>query len=146
MRPDPFQASSFGPEDPLAPNPWQTPPGWIPPGPHNVPTQSIARARQNVVDVREINRFPLVVTVNFAIVGGQIAVNQSQTSRIYLSIRNSETSTNILYIGFGFLPAPNSANFSLPVGGQILLDYVVPQNDIWLFSAGANAVIGYADA
>lgn len=66
--------------------------------------------------------------------------------RTILTIRNSSTSAGVLFIGLGFAPTgATDALFELAVGGQIIFDVAVPQDEVWLAStAGSLGVVGYS--
>lgn len=88
----------------------------------------------------------LQAVFNLAAASGQQILPSVNQQRTFLSIRNSSTSAGILFIGFGAIPTGASdAVFELVPGGQLVLDVVVPQDAVCLFStAGAVGVVSNA--
>lgn len=134
--------------------------GWrqpqdIPPGPGNLPGAFRNRvpvagvpgtAGAAFVNVREVNRYPLVTTLSLALTPTPaLAVAQPDGTRILLVIRNALTSANNALIAFGQNPL-TLASFELVPGAVLLLDYVVPQDDVNVAVATGTAqiVVTYA--
>jgi hypothetical protein len=130
---------------------------YIAPGPHAIPgvsTGTVNRVPVNsvpagtpTVPVREVNRYPDAIVLNFANVidlgvGGQLVLTRSNNVRIALGIRALETNTTTLLIGFGFSPNAGNASFALPAGGMLYFDSVVFQNDVYLSRAVGALIAG----
>lgn len=71
-------------------------------------------------------------------VGAQLILSRPQAKRIFLLIENTHPSQN-LYVGFGTEPNTTIGVTILP-GGDLFLDAVVPQNDVYIAGAGAATV------
>lgn len=71
---------------------------------------------------------------------------QPADERSFLTIRNASTSAGPLLVGFGSPPqGVESCDYELIAGGYLLLDYRVPQDDVWLYSAtGALGTVSYS--
>jgi hypothetical protein len=114
---------------------------WYPGGAEGVP----------VTPVREVNRYPLTTTIALTLAAAAVPaapqLTQSDKFRILLAIGNSAASAGTVLVGFGQVPTAATAVFTIVAGGVVYLDYVVPQDDVYLFStAGANCVILYANS
>jgi hypothetical protein len=139
-------------------------PGWNP-GPQYIPPGQQARPRRHpgrlwypgaetgapVVPVREVNRYPLTNTIALTLAAAAVPATpqlaQPDTYRILLAVSNAAGSADNVLVGFGQVPTASTAVFTIVPGGVIWLDYVVPQDDVYLFSVGgANCVILYANS
>lgn len=138
--------------------PWRSPQD-MPEGPGNlpVPTRRYGQTGlvpggqppQTWVDVREINRYPLITTLFFSLATAnipQLVVNEPDGTRIFLSVRNQATSAGTVFVSFGTGALDNGSTFSLVAGAQILLDIVIPQNDVYIATdtATSGVVVSYA--
>jgi len=126
---------------------WGRVPGYSPPGPHNLPRGAAARwgtAGAGVppgIDVREVNRYPMVTTVAINVgLTGQLLVSQPDTTRIVLIVRCDASSAGSILVAFGISASINTAAFTIPPGGVLLLDYVVPQDDVFIVGSAAGCV------
>ena len=132
-----------------------------PPGPQRLTRRELRRVESAAVTggsppftrVAEINRFPLLTVVPFSlttagIAGAQLIVPSPANDRIILTFRNASTSAGMLFIGFGIQPDISNAAFSLVAGGQLILDVVIPQNDVWIAcdTAPTFGVVCYANS
>lgn len=86
----------------------------------------------------------------FTLTAAAPAVNvlpESNSTRVFVTIRNASTSAGTLLVGFGYPPLGiETCDFELVAGSVLLLDgnSGVPQDDIWLFStAGALGSVSY---
>lgn len=72
---------------------------------------------------------------------------ESNSPRLFLSIRNSSSSAGSLLVGFGYPPiGVDTCDYELAAGAVLILDSVtgIPQDDVWVFSTGgASGVISY---
>lgn len=130
-------------------------PQYLPPGPHNRPRRVPgqvwwpgAEGSSGIVYVREVNRFPLLSTLTFALTTASVlGVSEPDTTRIMLGIRNASTSANNVLVAFGQAATINTALFEIPAGGVVFLDYGVPQDDVFLASIGTStAVLAFANS
>lgn len=100
--------------------------------------------------VREVNRYPTTTVLGFNPNGvtSMLAVNQPDTTRILLAFRAPSSNTVNVYIAFGREANTSTATLEIPPGGMIWLDNVIPQDDVWVGSAGGNAsvVVTYANS
>lgn len=83
------------------------------------------------------------------VAAGARAVNalpQNQGFRNALIIRNASTSAGALLVGFGYAPTGVlDCDIELAPGSYVFQDYVVSQDDIWLFSiVGASVSVSYS--
>ena len=129
------------------PRGWGNVPGYIPPGPHVLPRGAAARwatggaGMPPGIDVREVNRYPLLTTV--AIFPGlvdQLILTTPDTTRIWLSVRCDASSPGAILVAFGIAASINTAAFTVPAGGVLLLDYTVPQDDVHVIGSVAACV------
>lgn len=101
--------------------------------------------------VREINRYPFTVTLNYqlATAGADVlAISMPNNVRDMLWVRNSFNSAGNLFVAFG-LTANDSTAYAVLVPGQfIFFDEVIPQDDVHIATdtATSYAVLGYANA
>jgi len=136
--------------------PWESPQD-IPPGP-----QVLAPRRANVnavpgmgiaaqfLDVREINRYPLVTTLFFSLTTVNVpllAVSQPDGLRVLLSIRNQAASAGNVFVAFGTAGGDANSMFMLVPGAQVFIDFTVPQDDVYISTdvAPTGVVIGYGN-
>lgn len=75
-----------------------------------------------------------------------IALPETQAFRNLLIIRNSSTSAGSLLVGLGYPPTSElDCDIELTPGGVLIQDYVVSQDQVWLFSSvGAAASVSYS--
>jgi hypothetical protein len=131
----------------------QMPVGGIPPGPR--PTAAEIRrfvpGVPGVTPVQEVNRYPRgIITIGGTVAasGSALAVNSSPTHRIWITIRNRADSTGVLYLAIGQAASNATAVLELVAAGGLLLDYSVPQDDLYIGASAAGAVnwvISYCD-
>lgn len=126
---------------------WGNVPGYLPPGPHNLPRGAAQRwstgglGAPPGIDVREVNRYPLVTTLALAVgLADQIIITQPDTARILLIVRCDASSAGSILVAFGVVASINTAAFTIPAGGVLLLDYVVPQDDVHVIGSAAGCV------
>lgn len=132
--------------------------GGYPPGVSRMPARELRRVLLTTRDglpnyqaVREVNRYPSGLNANPGSVpagGDALVINDSPTSRIFLSIRNRSDSGGILLVGVGQVATFNTAAFELPAGGVLLFDYAVPQDEIHIGASGGtvNYVVSWVDS
>jgi hypothetical protein len=101
-----------------------------------------------VVDVSD---FPGgAVTVNFTVstASAVLAIPRAspQQPRCLLLMRCDASSNGTLLVALGNAPSATNAWFEIPIGGIILLDTRVPQDDIYISGTAStvNAVLGYS--
>lgn len=83
---------------------------------------------------------PIILAANTSL----LALSRPRNTRIYLMIQNT-LAANILYAQFGNQADINAVQ--IQPGGNWLFDAVVPQNDLYLFSAAAGTVlVAYVNA
>ena len=140
-----------------------TPPvnqGGRPNGPQRLTGRQIRRLRlfsesggPPIQRVIELNRFPSIIPVPFSLTAigsanAQLIVSSPDRDRILLIVRNAATSAGSLFIGFGAKPDVNTALISLVSGGQLILDTVIPQDDVWISTDVATTlgVVSYANS
>jgi hypothetical protein len=131
----------------------------MPEGPGNLPVPSRRYGLTGLVpggappqtwlDVREINRYPRITTLFFSLAVAntpQLVVNEPDGSRIFLSVRNQAGSGGSCFVSFGTGALDNGSAFFLVAGAQILLDIVIPQDDVYIAcdAATTNVVVAYA--
>lgn len=136
---------------------WNPGPQYLDPGPHNQPLRRPGSPGYpgmpgaGVTSVREVNRYPLTVTINFTLGAASIlAVPEADTTRIMLCFRAPSTNAagdNVL-VAFGQNANVNTAWFEIVPGGVVFLDYGIPQDDVYMAAlAGAPVVVvGYANS
>lgn len=84
---------------------------------------------------------PIEASVIVTAAMGAPIIQRSDTPRNWLFFRNTDA-TNIIFIGFGG-PASALSPLSINPGERILLDFGVPQSDVWAFAAAGNPVLAY---
>ena len=126
---------------------WGRVPQYLPPGPHNLPRGAASRAQVGGlgappgIDVREVNRYAFCSTIPlFVGTVNQEVLTQPDTARILLIIRCDASSAGSLLVAFGTVASINTAAFTIPPGGVLLLDYVVPQDDVNVIGSAAGCV------
>ena len=100
----------------------------------------------SVIDVSDFPQNSLAL--NFVVgVADFVALTQNAQPRRMLCMQNAPISPagSYLYINFGNNASSLACWFAIPVGGIILLDAVVPQDDVHIAGsvAGVNAIIAY---
>lgn len=133
--------------------------GGYPPGISRMPARELRRIMLTTRDglpnyqaVREVNRYPAGIQGNPGTVtvaqGDVLVINDTPTSRIFLSVRNRSDSAGILLVGIGQVATFATAAFELPAGGVLLFDYAVPQDEIHLAASGGtcNYVVSWNDS
>jgi hypothetical protein len=133
---------------------WGRTPAYVPPGPHARPRPgAVARAAgvgggPPAIDVREINRYPLTSTIVLDVTASALILTQPDTTRILLSIRCQAASPGNLLVALGQPATLATAAFEIVPGGIILLDYTIPQDDIYIAGTVANSlgVLVYANS
>jgi hypothetical protein len=104
---------------------------------------------QGVLDVREIWRYPLVVTGSLAVPAvSTLIVAQPAVVRVLFTIRAPAANTGTVYVSFGIAASALTGMFELVPGVQVYLDTVVPQDDVYVIAIGgaADAVFCYGEA
>lgn len=142
------------PQAPEFANGWGRVPGYMPPGPHILPRTNLARwsvggsDRAPGIDVREVNRYPVLTTITLNVTASSLILQQPDTSRIWLTIRCDAASPGSLLVAFGVNASAATAAFTIVAGGVLLLDYCVPQNDVYIAGSAANSlgVLTYANS
>jgi hypothetical protein len=134
--------------------------GGKPSGPQRLTGREFRKIQQfatgtgpSIQRVIELNRFPSIITVPFSlttagIAGAQLPVPAPDRDRIFLAFRNAAGSAGTLFIGFSGKPDANTAVFSLVAGGQLILDVVIPQDDVWIATDTATTfgTVAYANS
>lgn len=132
--------------------PWGVP-QYVPPSPNNLPvrpepgaapntTQTIASGQ--TVDTREVYRYASVVTVSLSVGTTSIKFLDAPIGkRNFLGFRNASPGAQILYIEFN-ANATTGAWLAINPGTLVLFDTVVPQDDLYVVSDLAGAVLAYA--
>lgn len=128
-------------------------PQYIPPSPNNLPvrpepgsapntTQSLGGG--STVDVRESYRYANVVSVQLTVGTASIKFLDAPIGkRNFLGFRNASSGGQLLYIEFN-AQASAGAWLTLNPGVILLFDTVVPQDDLYVISNGAGALLSYA--
>lgn len=138
--------------------PWQSP-THLPPSPHNLPTDQAGRGggglaigQQNTAagipgetaNIRENYRYASLIDVSIVVGTSSVKFLDSPIGRRnMLGMRNASTGGQIMYIGFGG-PASTNSWLAMTAGTIILLDTVVPQDDLYVLSSAAGGVFSYA--
>lgn len=137
--------------------PWRSPQD-MPEGPGNLPVPTRrygltglvpgGQPPQTWLDVREINRYPFITTLFFNLATANtplLVVNEPDVARVFLSVRNQAASAGTVFVSFGTGALDNGSTFSLVAGAQILLDIVIPQNDVYIATdvAPSGVVVSY---
>ena len=130
--------------------PWQWP-GYVPPSPHNLPVREVPGQTTTNVDfsgetlnTRNVYAYASVVTVSLTVGTTSIKFLDAPIGkRNFLGFRNASTGGQILYIDFNS-QATTSAWLALTPGTLVLFDTVVPQDDLYVISDLAGAVLAYA--
>lgn len=133
---------------------WGRTPAYMPPGPHARPRPgAVARSAGvgdglSAIDVREINRYPLTTTIVLDVTESALILSQPDTTRILLSIRCQAASPGNLLVAFGQAATLATAAFEIVPGGVVLLDYAIPQDDVYIAGAVPNSlgVLLYANS
>lgn len=127
----------------------------MPPGPHISSRPTAANRYGGLpgggpppIDVREINRYPLTTTLILNETASRLVLTQPDTTRVLLSIRCSAASPGDLWVALGQNATVDTAAFVIVPGGIILLDYTIPQDDIYVAGsmAGCLGVLVYANS
>ncbi len=138
--------------------PWQSP-NYLPPSPHNLPADSLSQGGGgqsvgqgstssgvpgDVANIRENYRYASLIDVSLTVGTTSVKFLDSPIGkRNMLGFRNASTGGQILYIGFGG-PATANSWLSLTAGTLLLLDTVVPQDDLYVLSSAAGGTLSYA--
>lgn len=90
-----------------------------------------------------------LLRVFFNLTGGaqaQLVLQQAAGFRSFCTIRNGSTSAGSVMVGFGFPPlGVETCDYELTPGQVLFLDYRVPQDDVWVYSAvGAFGNVSYS--
>ncbi len=131
--------------------PWQSP-QYIPPYPHNLPTRpDPAVASSTVKDgipadglsIRDSYRYASLVDLSLTVGTTSVKfLDQPIGKRNMLGFRNSSTTSQIIYIGFGGA-ATTGAWLAINPGSLVLFDTVVPQDDLYAIASASGAVLNY---
>lgn len=145
-------------------------PGYIPPGPANLPprNQRIARTPNNLVAqpdewkrararqraagqavvlpdsyrVYDPHHYADPADLAFTLtVASQLLILSPNGLRNYLGIRNSSPGTEIVYVSFDQASSAAGSFLALTAGQMIFYDAVVPQGDIWVNGSAATATV-----
>lgn len=83
---------------------------------------------------------PIEASATVTAAMGAPIIQRSDTPRNWLFFRNTDAAT-IIFVGFGG-PASALSPLAINPGERILLDFGVPQSDVWAFAA-APAILAY---
>jgi len=143
--------------------PWNSP-TQFPPGPNNLPSvgqrpalvqpgmQAPINPQQQFTlerpfPVRDAHHYAYVTELvdSPSTVTSQLVLQQPPGFRNYLQLRNNSGGGQIVYVSFGIQASANSP-LMLVDGQEVLLDTVVPQNDMYTFGSavGASLCIAYS--
>ena len=130
--------------------PWESP-SYIPGSPHNLPVRPLPgqttsdtylSSADATVDIRDVYRYASIVTINITVGTTSVKFLDSPIGkRNFLGFRNVGLTT--IYIDFN-QNASTTAWLALTSGTIILLDTVVPQDDLYALSSGAGGSLTYA--
>lgn len=81
------------------------------------------------------------ITVSLAAPMGAPFIQRGDTPRNWLFFRNTDT-TNIVFISYGG-PASTLSPLAINPGERVLLDYGVPQSDVWAAVNAGTAVLSF---
>lgn len=113
----------------------------LPPGSPTVQTEPRAQPLTGIVEPYRRGGF---VSLSQAVGTASVQfLTQSNTTRNFLYLRNASTAAQNLFIEFAKAATVNSA-VRLAPGGFIGFDVVVPQDDLYVISDVAGAVLAYA--
>ena len=131
---------------------WSSP-TFISGAPHNLPKESNIAAAQNTaqfsfegqtINARETYRYASLQDVSITVGTTSIKfLDQPIGKRNMLGFRNASTGTQNVYIGFG-AQATTSNWMKITPGQIVLFDTVVPQDDLYVISDAASAILAYA--
>lgn len=111
-----------------------------------MPTAGMGPAPDKTLDVSEAHRYATSVELPFdvGIVSGRF-IDQPAGRRNFLSIRNTSTGTQALYVSFG-KDASTRSIVKLVPGQMLIYDVVVPQDDVYAISdaAGCTMTLQYS--
>jgi len=130
--------------------PWSSP-QYVPGYPHNLPAKADAAVQtttnfpgySSTVSITDPYRFASFV--DLSIITTIISVkflDQPIGKRNTLGFRNSSTTNQVIYIGFGG-NATTSSWLQINVGTLVLFDTVVPQDDLYVISDVTGGVLNY---
>jgi hypothetical protein len=129
---------------------WSSP-QYVPGYPHNLPAKADAAVQtttnfpgySSTVSITDPYRFASFV--DLSIITTIISVkflDQPIGKRNTLGFRNSSTTNQVIYIGFGG-NATTSSWLQINVGTLVLFDTVVPQDDLYVISDVTGGVLNY---
>lgn len=133
--------------------PWSSP-TFMPGAPHNLPkrpepgattSENAGRYSEGeTVAIRENYRYASLVTASAAVGTTSFKfLDQPIGKRNFLGLRNASTGSQILYVEFN-QNATTNAWLSISPGVLVLFDTVVPQDDLYIVSDTASAILAYA--
>lgn len=137
----------FPPVGYLSPlEPWSSP-TFLPPSPHNLPSETAGVSSDvpaSVINVAESYRYASIVDLTItANTASQKFLDAPIGRRNLLGFRNvSGTTGENIFIGFGRDATINSW-LRLTPGTIILFDTVVPQDDLYLVSEAGTPILSY---
>lgn len=131
-------------------DPWSEP-GYIPGSPHNLPSRPDASLpttvnnpfSQDALTIRDPYRYASFtdIAIPVGVVGFKF-LDAPIGKRDFLGFRNASAGAQNIYISFGGAASTNS--FLKLTPGQILvLDTVVPQDDLWCVSDAVAGILAY---
>ena len=144
-------ANDFPPVDWLNKRvPW-TNPQYVPGYPHNLPAKADAAVQtttnfpgySSTVAITDAYRFASFVDLSIITTTTSVKfLDQPIGKRNTLGFRNSSTTNQVIYIGFGG-NATTSSWLQINVGTLVLFDTVVPQDDLYVISDVTGGVLNY---
>ena len=127
-------------------------PGYIPGSPHNLPDRpDLTQAPTTVgnpwtadaVSIRDAYRYASFTDIAIAVGTTSFKFLDSPIGkRNFIGLRNASAGAQNLFISFGGA-ASTTSFMKLAVGQILVLDTVVPQDDLWVISDAAAGVLAY---
>ena len=122
-------------------------PSNIPGSPHNLPSRpdvtNPATPITDALTTRDPYRYASFTDISLTVgTASYKFLDAPIGKRDFLGFRNASTAAQIIYVGFGGAASANSF-LALTAGQMIVLDTVVPQDDLWVVSSAAGGILSY---
>ena len=131
--------------------PWSEP-SYIPGNPHNLPSRPDLSQPQTTVNnpwasdavaIRDAYRYASFTDISVAVGTTSFKFLDSPIGkRNFIGLRNASAGAQNIFISFGGA-ASTTSFMKLAVGQILVLDTVVPQDDLWVISDAAAGVLAY---